>query len=84
MKIKQCKNLTQTERRECCLQTFEMLTHSAVVAKVRILICPLSVANCFLIVYCFIVANCFKVNLKQLFSDILCYNLKLLSVINKE
>ena len=31
-----------------------------------------------------IVANCFKVNTKQLFGDILCSNLKLLSVIIKE
>ena len=30
------------------------------------------------------VANCFKANTKQLFSDILCSNLKLLSVINNE
>jgi len=26
MKIKHRENLTQTEKRECCLQTFEMLT----------------------------------------------------------
>jgi len=28
MKIKHRENLTQTERHECCLQTFEMLTPS--------------------------------------------------------
>ena len=52
--------------------------------QIRILTSLLSIANCFLIVYCFIVVNCFKVNIKQLISDILCHNLKLLSVKNKE
>ena len=58
---------------ECCLQTFEMLTPSGKGQNDRT---PLSVANCFLIVYCFIVANYFKVNTKQLFRHIL----KLLSI----
>ena len=42
---------------------------------------PLSLANSFW--WC-IVANCFKDNTKQLFSDILCSSLKLLSVISNE
>ena len=52
------------------------------VAGVRqILIWSLSVTNCF---WWSVVANCFKVNTKQLFSDILCFSLKLLSIINNK
>ena len=58
--------------------TFEMLTP---IDTYRILIQPFSVAHSFW--WC-IVANCFKVNTKQLFSDILCSSLKLLSVINND
>ena len=58
-----------------------LLKCSHLSTKVQIFTQPLSVTNCF---WCCIVANSFKIKTKQLFGDILCSSLNLLSVINNK